>query len=404
MAAMRYPGAGRVLAVAVVVLAICGGIAGAAAAAPLQPACADLERAAAAVPGAGPLFLASYPTVKDGPLQDTAFLYDNAAAVIALKGCGAPDAARRIGDGLLAALERDPFWHDGRLRNAYAAGGVAPGPVKPSGWWDKGQNKWVEDGYQTASDSGNLAWAMLALLALDCAGAESKRGDRRYLQGAERLAGWLAERWDGEGFTGGFQGFEPTPQKLTWKSVEHNTDLAAAFRLLALRTGDARWQVASRRAEGFVAAMWNPALKRYDAGSDQKKRDITPALDAQLWPVLAIAGAHRADVHRFAALDGYAYGAARGVWTEGTAQAALFMANAGNMVAYRRLLTAVEKRHDRAGFYRAADKNLATGFQLAADPSVRREFFPIPHLGATAWAALAEMRFNPFTQSTVPAP
>ncbi|MGB8601110.1 MAG: hypothetical protein WCD42_02825 [Rhizomicrobium sp.] len=389
------------LAAVVAALALCGGIVRAA---PAQPACADLERAVAAHAGTGAVFLASYPTVKDGPLQGAAFLYDNAAAVIALQGCGAPDQARRIGDGLLAALERDPFWHDGRLRNAYAAGVVAPGPVKPSGWWDKGQNKWVEDAYQTASDSGNLAWAMLALLALDRTAAENKRGDRRYLQGAERLAGWLAERWDGEGFTGGFLGFEPTPQKLTWKSVEHNTDLAAAFRLLAARTGDARWRMVSRRAESFVAAMWNPALKRYDAGSDQKKRDITPALDAQLWPVLTIAGAHRADVHRFAALDGYAYGAAKGVWTEGTAQAALFMAYTGNMAAYRRLLIAVEKRHDPNGFYRAADKNLATGFQLAADPSVRREFFPLPHLGATAWAALAETRFNPFTQMTVPAP
>lgn len=402
MVTMRYLCSRRVLALVVGLMGFCSS----ALAAPAKPACVDLERAVAAYPGTGAVFLTSYPTVREGPLRDTAFLYDNAAAVIALKGCGAPDKARRIGDAMLAALDHDPFWHDGRLRNAYAAGVVAPGAVKPSGWWDKGQNKWVEDAYQTASDSGNLAWAMLALLALDSDGADKVRGDWRYLRGAERLAGWLVARWDGEGFSGGYLGFEPAPQKLTWKSVEHNTDLAAAFRLLAMRTGDAKWRLASQRAERFVAAMWNPAQKRYDAGSDQKKRDPTPALDAQLWPVLAIPGAHRADIRPFAVDggaqgDGYAYGAAKGVWTEGTAQAALFMAYTGKRAAYLRLLAAVEKRRDRAGFYRASDKALDTGFQLAADPAQARQFFPWPHLGGTAWAALAETRFNPFTDEFV---
>jgi hypothetical protein len=80
----------------------------------------------------GPLFLPSYPTVESGPLHGAAYLYDNAVAAIALVGCGEQDKAYRIGSAILWAIDNDRTWHDGRLRNAYAAGVVANGPVKIS--------------------------------------------------------------------------------------------------------------------------------------------------------------------------------------------------------------------------------------------------------------------------------
>lgn len=367
--------------------------------------CADLKRAVDDFP-AGPVFLASYPTVGEGPLKGTAFLYDNAAAALALKGCGAPEQARRIGDAILAGLERDPFWHDGRLRNAYAAGVVEAGPVKTAGWWDNKQNKWVEDPYMTASDSGNLAWALLALLALDrdaqgTARPDGGKYDGRYLRGAGRLANWLLARRDGNGFTGGFLGFEPSPQRLSWKSVEHNTDIAAAFWQMAARTGTHKWRVAAEVAGDFVTSMWNHGGHRYDAGSDQGIRDRTAALDAQVWPMLALYSAHKVELGAFAYADGYSYGMARGVWTEGTAQVALLMASNRRWDAHKRLMVALEKRHDERGFYRASDTALATGFRLAADPSQPRQFFPLPHLGATAWVALAGQKYNPFRDDFV---
>src|SRR3569833_3137570 len=112
----------------------------------------------------GPLFLPSYPTAEEGPLRGVAFLYDDAVAAIALVGCGEPGKARRIGDAMLAALDHARAWHDGRLRNAYAAGPVDM-PVKLGGWWDQAQARWVEGRYQVSSDTGNMAWVMLALLA-----------------------------------------------------------------------------------------------------------------------------------------------------------------------------------------------------------------------------------------------
>ena len=181
----------------------------------------------------GPLFLPSYPTVESGPLHGAAYLYDNAVAAIALVGCGERDKARRIGAAILWAIDNDRTWHDGRLRNAYAAGVVASGSAKLPGWWDNTQNKWLEDRYQVGSDNGNVAWAMLALLSIDDVSASS-----RFRDGAARLGAWVAQWADTRGtggFTGGTFGHEPTPEVRTWKSTEHNTDLAAAFGLLAIR-------------------------------------------------------------------------------------------------------------------------------------------------------------------------
>ena len=144
-------------------------------------ACAYLSSSMNAQP-AGPVFLPSYPTVPSGPLKDAAFLYDNAVATVALIACSDVAGATRIGDAMLAALDRDRYWHDGRLRNGYLAGPVGPGPIKLAGWWDSQQNMWVEDRYQVGSDNGNLAWAILALLALDQA-----TSDPRYRAGAVRI-------------------------------------------------------------------------------------------------------------------------------------------------------------------------------------------------------------------------
>ena len=76
--------------------------------------------------------------------------------------------------------------------------------------------------------TGNVAWAMLALLAY-----YDLQGGHQYLVAAERMGDWV-ERYCRDtqgagGYTGGFEGWEPTPRKLTYKSTEHNIDLYAAF-------------------------------------------------------------------------------------------------------------------------------------------------------------------------------
>lgn len=354
----------------------------------------------------GPVFLTSFPTVTSGPLKDSAFLYDNAVATLALIACGRSRQALQVGDAILAALDHDRTWHDGRLRNGYLAGPVMPYPVKLAGWWDASQNMWVEDRYQVGSDTGNMAWAMLALLAL-----HRSVGAPQYLAGAERIAKYVEKSFGTPapaGFDGGTFGHEPEPVRNTWKSTEHNTDLSAAFRQLAEATGNPHWAERARQAQDFVAAMWSAKCGCFavGTGTDGQTRNPFLALDAQTWPLLAIPGAAkryaRALVtarHRLRKADGYAYGEAReGVWTEGTAQVALLMSLLGRVRDAHALEAAVERNRAPGGSYFAARvSQLPTGFGLQTDPTKPRLYFHIPHLAALSWAALAEQRFNPFT-------
>ena len=320
-------------------------------AAPLPPACVSLVKTMDAQP-AGPVFLASYPSVKSGPLQGAAFLYDNAVAVVALIACGAPEKAQRIGDAILLAQAHDRYWHDGRLRNGYLADPVGTGPVKLAGWWDAKQNMWVEDRYQVGSDNGNMAWAILALLALD-----KKAADRRYLDGAVRIGNWVTQ-WskDSGGFTGGTFAHEPVPVVESWKSTEHNTDLAAAFAGLAQATGDSQWLGHARIAQRFVRAMWTRKCSCFAVGTkeDGKTRNPYLALDAQIWPLLALPGAaHRYQAalatvqDRLSDQGGFAYSEAKeGLWTEGTAQVALLEELSGKR---RRRALVAGGRYDARG-------------------------------------------------------
>jgi hypothetical protein len=361
-------------------------------------ACAVLARQVNGA-GQGSVFVASYPTATDKALRHVAFLYDNAAAVLALTGCGDNAHAARIGDAMLVALDHDRFWRDGRLRNGYMAGPVA-NPVKLGGWQES--DHWAEDGYQSGSDTGNHAWAMLALLALHQAGAGGK-----YLAGARRIAAYVEKSYDAPGFTGGTFGGEPKPQANTWKSTEHNIDLAAAFAALARATHDPHWAMRAAQARALVDAMWDGRCGCFAAGTglDGKTPNRFMALDAQLWPLLALPGATtgygaalRTAHAKMMVRGGFTYSeAGRAVWTEGTAQAALLAALMHQPETAARLLAAVERNRAPDGSYFAADRDTDTGFRLDTDPAQARTYFHLPHLGALAWAALAQRGFNPFT-------
>lgn len=349
--------------------------------------------------GQGAVFVASYPSATDKTLKRVAFLYDNAAAALALTGCGDMAHAVRIGDAILAALDHDRFWKDGRLRNGYLAGPPA-NPVKLAGW-QEGAN-WAEDGYQAGSDTGNLAWAMLALLGLYHDGA----GDK-YRRGALRLAKYVEKSFDAPGFSGGTFGGEPAPQHNAWKSTEHNIDLAAAFALLAKATQDTHWMLRANQAREFAAAMWDERCGCFAAGTGLDGRTVNHflALDAQLWPLLSLPGgaarysaALKTARNKMMVGDGFTYSeAGKAVWTEGTAQAALLASLMHQQKQAARLLDVVERNRAPDGSYFAADRDTDTGFRLDTDPGQARRYFHLPHLGALAWAALAQRSFSPFT-------
>jgi hypothetical protein len=85
------------------------------------------------------------------------------------------------------------------------------------------------------------------------------------------------------------------------------------------------------------------------------------------------------------------------MWTEGTAQAALLEALLGHTDRAASLLAAAEKNRAPDGSYFAAGRDTDTGFRLDTDTAQARRYFRTPHLGALAWVALAQRRFNPFT-------
>jgi hypothetical protein len=49
------------------------------------------------------------------------------------------------------------------------------------------------------------------------------------------------------------------------------------------------------------------------------------------------------------------------------------------------------------GYYATTQGTVPTGFMLATAPDQPRLYLHLEHLGATAWVALAEQGFNPFT-------
>lgn len=103
---------------------------------------------------------------------------------------------------------------------------------------------------------------------------------------------------------------------------------------------------------------------------------------------------------RLAVAGGFDFDGDRdGVWVEGTAQAALAYRMAGQPQRAGDLLAGVIADRSRSGLlYATRGARLTTG--LAIDPEGTTPdffYFPRPHLGATAWAALAAIGWNPFT-------
>jgi hypothetical protein len=211
---------------------------------------------------ADPRFLVSYETIKsDNPFdsveRNAAFVYDNAVAMISFLAVGDVGHARTIADAILYAQSNDRFFTDGRVRNAHQGGDISLPPgwqpndklntVRMAGWYDATRATWFEDETQVSSNTGNVAWAMLALLDF-----YETTHEQKYLQAADQLGNWVivntAETRANAngGFTGGYDGWENGAAsggnsncatnifvngqcKRLYKSTEHNIDLYSAF-------------------------------------------------------------------------------------------------------------------------------------------------------------------------------
>jgi hypothetical protein len=392
-----------------------------------RQSCDGLRRAVAhdqAGAASGPLFLNSYrPTdTRQGEppfepaLAGAAFTYDNALAGIALLACGEQASARRIGDAVVRAVEHDQNVSDGRVRNAYRAGPVTEEKPALPGRWDAGRKQWIADAYQVSTATGNVAWA--ALLLLNLYQAEPSPA---YLATARKLLAWTEQntraRNAPDGYNGGRYGWDNAQRAQTWKSTEHNLDIAVAAAWAARAGGqqNAPERQQARTALDFVGRMWNPSEQRFHIGTKEDGATIATegsGLDAQLWPLLAApegscAWARGLDWveknHRF----GEGYGFSRspdGVWTEGSAQAAATLVARKGAAPEALWKLLASQRADNGLYYATPSPRISTGLSIGPDsPDADFYYYHWPHLGATAWIALAATGFNPFTGKTAAA-
>ena len=393
-----------------------------------------------------PRFLISYATTPpqlefDLVMRNVAYTYDNAVAGIALLACGETERALLLAKAFLLAMDHDRCWDDGRLRNAYQGGhlflpkGWRPfgreNTVRLPGWFGRVNSQpnenaspkipgsvhmqWCEDEVMTSTTTGNLAWAMLFLLAV-----HQKLGDEDALQGALRLGQWITSNCKTEGdpggYTGGVNGECELPDGVGhfhWKSTEHALDLACAFERLAEATGDSLWHEQALHACQFTWKMWDERDGKFWTGTTEDGRSLNTypvPLDPQSWSILAFgitdvriqatyeyALGHVRCRAEPACADGFDYNMedGDGIWYEGTAQMALACRLAGNDAGAEEILQLLRSRLEPSGALPAADRDgLTTGFKLHNGED--QCYFHRAHIGATAWYILAEQGINPF--------
>jgi hypothetical protein len=354
----------------------------------------------------GPGLLRSYDTQPgaapfDLTQANTAYVYDNAASGLALLAAGNTAAATSIADALATAQSNDRAYTDGRLRNAYRAG-PAPrtGPYPLAGWWDPKANTWLEDAYQAGIATGVLAWTMLLWAALGPA----------YQASAHQAADFIAANLKApSGYYGGFIGFEPHPKRLAWVSTEHNIDLAAAFAAIG-RTREAA------HAAAFVAAMWQTDQGRFAMGlkPDGTLNDAS-ALDANLWPLLSanpnpkwrsafpwVLAQHGLPAGAPAAhIQGVDFNTDKdGIWLEGTAYMALAAHRLNQPDIAAHMMATLRANTAPTGLvYATTTPTLTTGLATGTNGDTPDFlYFRRPHIGATAWALLANLNASPFPQ------
>ncbi|WP_214107227.1 hypothetical protein [Acrocarpospora catenulata] len=231
-------------------------------------------------------------------LMTTAFVYDNALAVIAYLSRPTRENVRRakvIGDTFLWIQANDETFTDGRVRQAYAAGPMlfyGGGPEFPGIRRADGKAAFLWPFGFGGSAVGDVAWTALALTHL-----YDRTRERKYLDGAVTLGEWIVANavspYRYGGYLGGVQGDGTTRQR--WCSSEHNIDVYALFQGLAKFTGNRVWKTRARVAEDFLDAMWNPRGNFYWTGTKganpaDDPNEINPSPipeDVQTWAYLA---------------------------------------------------------------------------------------------------------------------
>lgn len=367
-------------------------------------------------------FLVSFETLPsinpDRYIKNASFIYDNALALLAFSARGNNEDLRRakiLADAFVHAQNNDRYYTDGRLRNAYMSGDLIDhltSKVRIPGWWDPIDKKWYEDEFQVSTYTGDLARVMIALLSY-----YKKVGGAQYLEVAMTLGEWIETKTKDNrgtgGYTGGYKGWETNPQKITWKSTEHNIDIYVAFMLLYEVTGDMKWKERALHAKSFIEAMWDGDKNHFWTGTLDDGVAINygniPA-DIQAGAIMAINSYPSAlswvEDNYYTEHDGFKgfdFNTDKdGVWFEGTAQMAIAYQINGDTNKSDTYLAELQKAQAFAtntngkGIVAACHDGVTTGFEWT--------YFNRLHIGATAWYIFTEKGYNPYWGSDTTPP
>lgn len=361
-----------------------------------------------------PRFLVSYETLQvidpDRYIRNVAYSYDNALALLAFLARGTIEDIRRAGllaNAFVLAQSNDRFYTDSRLRNSYMAGDLTDymtGNIRMPGWWDPDAQAWSEDEVQVSTHTGNLAWTIIALLSY-----YERIGGVQYLTAATALGEWIEietrDTSGAGGYTGGYEGWEPTSTLIVWKSTEHNIDIYVAFMRLYTTTGDTQWNNRAQYARTFVEAMWNAAGQHFWTGTLDDGVTINQSnipLDIQPWAVLALGNYETslqwAEDNCYLVSDGFEgfdFNTDKdGIWFEGTAQMVIGYQVTNQLTESNRFLSKLRSAQQSAinanglGIVAASHDGVTTGFTW--------DYFSRLHVGATAWYLFAELGYNPY--------
>ncbi|GHV47919.1 hypothetical protein FACS1894181_02420 [Bacteroidia bacterium] len=127
-----------------------------------------------------PLFLRSHePVALERPeafINNFAYIYDNALAVLTLTYGEQYDKVQQIADSIVYAANNDHYYDAGMLRNVYVNGSISsfPGWFSPRGkdfdmlpgYQNTDIKVWKEYHYAVSINTGNIAWAIISLLEM----------------------------------------------------------------------------------------------------------------------------------------------------------------------------------------------------------------------------------------------
>lgn len=357
----------------------------------------------------------------NGETNESAFIYDNALALMALSKVDAKWHVEKIADAIVFAQEHDRKFNDGRLRNAYIGGNpksdsgrsIVGGEVtvRLPGFWKDGL--WQEDPYTVSTSTGNMAFVIMSLCRAAEVTSEGKKEE--YILAASKAADFILTLKEGDGgFSAGYEGWDEAQKKATYKSTEHNINLVFAFKALAKAIEDidsekqSIYLEASEHAKEFVLSMYDKNLHCFYTGTKEDGKTINKGvipIDSNSLAILAF-GKELDDVYsiisflekRMSVGSGFDFSAGDldGIWNEGTAQMAICYKVFGDEDKYQKVMRYLDTQSLSDGSIPAADRDgVSTGF-VVNGTDVLWEFNNSLSISSTSWYAFAQMGINIF--------